>query len=182
MQIDSEKLYQGDTWNFSESFSDYPPSTHIVTLYTQKVNGIEIAAQGVADDEDSTMHEFTVPATDTIEIESGTYKYVYQAYEISTEKKYTFHLGVITVNPRHGGPSEDMIFWTNRLAELQTAYTSWAARGYAEITLPGGDSVKYEDGDKLLQHIAYAKTKINNLRNAERGCSNIKVHQAKFTY
>lgn len=182
MQIDSEKLYVGDTWNFSESFSDYPPSTHIVTLYIQKPDGNEIAVEGTEDDEDSSQHEFTVSYSDSLDFDSGTYKYAYQAHNKTTSAKTTFHVGAIKVLPRHGSPDDKIIFWSNLVSALETAYSSWVARGYAEITLPGGDTVKYEDGDKLRNHLALAESKVKSLRASERGASTIKRHQARFTY
>lgn len=178
MQLTSEILYQSDTWNWSESLTDYPPSTHTLKCYLKKATGDTITLPAEEDDEDSSKHEFTVTAATTASY-VGTYAYQFTVTNISTSEVTTIERGYIEVLPALSAASDERGYWAQTFATLQTAYTNMASREFAEIDLPGGKSVKY-DRRQLLRELNIAKDNMIKERRIAKGQSAKRLHKVKL--
>jgi len=149
--LDSKKLYVGDTWDFTESISDYPASSYTVTCYLKYQTSATISIVGVADGDD---HQFVKTAAATAAYTAGKYQYQFVAVDDGGVKTTTA-TGIITVYDALETATDSRGYWAKRLADLQTAYTNMAGREYTEIEI-AGRKVKYSRTE-LLSELSYAE-------------------------
>ena len=161
-----DSFNSGDTVLFTESFADYPNDTWTATLYLNAWNNT--AATSVSATNSGTLFLFTLSATVTAAIASGTYEY---AIVVSSgSQKATPKQGVISVLPNFAA-AQSLTFAQQQVALLQIAIAALNATTNSSVSFNGQAYSKANLSDYQRQlvyweaRVIFERDKIN----AQRG-------------
>ena len=181
MQLNEEKLYQGNTWNWSEQLADYDPTDYTLTLYLKLGTGDTISKEAAEDDEDATKHEFTYAAAATTNYTSGVYDYEFTVTKKSDSTVTSIDRGTVPVLPSLSASTDERTHYEKVLDALTSVIESRATREQGEITLPGGTAIKYLTPAELRTEYAYYKIMVKEERRRQNGQPSSTTHKIKFT-
>jgi len=153
MIIESLKLRQGDSWDFSEDLGSYEPASWDMAIVLKQGSNDAIVINTVTDGGNG-LFNVSVRSDVTSAIAPGKYSC---AYVLSSGvKKNTVWSGMVVVYPDLAVASDSRSYWETTAAALRDAYLRMAGRESAEVTL-NGNTVKYDRVEllKALNHAEY---------------------------
>lgn len=152
MQI-PQSLTAGDTWSWTDSFSDYPASTWTLTYYFVGPEAFNAVAVASGDD-----HETTVAATTTADYKPGTYDWIARVTDGSTVT--TVGQGRLTVAPNLANRKYDhRSFWRKVLDQLEPVILGRAGTDQLSMSI-AGRSLSRMSWDELLSVYDRAKFEV----------------------
>lgn len=152
MQIDKETLVAGLDWNWSESVSSYPASTHTLKYILKKGTNDPITLTSAADGE---AHEFTIDDALTSTYESGYYIYTAYVMEIADNDALTvIGTGVIEIKKDLATVSDARTHALTMVDNLRATIISLSTKTMSDVTIEGR-SYTYNDIEKLEKLLKY---------------------------
>lgn len=170
MNFPSLKYVQGDTWEWTESFSSYSAEEYTCKLYFKQGSTATLFLTAAA--YQTTGFKFTETAANTLLIPEGIYRYQFQL-EKGTEKVTPNEedaMGYFEIHPNINAVSDAYGFWYDTYTSLQTAYTNAVATGHIEaVSVPGGKTFNYRSLEDLQNALGHAKLMMEQARKKISG-------------
>lgn len=150
--ITDQKLYNGASGKWTESFSDYPASLYDLQIFLKQstTDAYELVIEKSGDDFNITYNAAM--------LQPGENQFQYLFTELSTGNKSVAFDGYVTVNQILGEGdqrNDDQII----LDSLIDARKRLAGREYVQITI-NGKATTFKDALKLDQEIVHYKKKL----------------------
>ncbi len=163
MNLLSQKLTAGDSWEWNESFSGYSPDTHTANCFLRLGTNEPIVIKGVKDGE---TFKFTRKPAETSSVPHGEYTFFYELskenFSLSTDpEKITINknLRLASTDPR----TQDEI----DLENAKAAYSRLIARETDEVDF-NGKRLKYTDRMILKKIIDQLERKLGIKKRVPR--------------
>lgn len=145
-----QSLTAGDTWSWTDSLSDYPAPTWVLTYYFRGPQAFNVPATA-----SGTDHASSVLATTTATYKAGDYDWF--ARVASGATVYSINSGRLAVAPNLALPSvEHRSFWRQVLDELEPVILNRASTDQLSMSI-AGRSLSRMSWDELLSVYDRAK-------------------------
>lgn len=162
--IESQKLYSGASWKWSESPLLSPDSSFTLNIYLKLAANAAIILAGTPQSDGSYL--FTKPASETAQIPSGDYSY--QIVAVKDPDAIVIAEGFIHIYPMLTSSSYDTRgYWQKVYQKFQDAYLLAAERGWAEIEI-NGKTIRYTR-DTLLKEMQNAEMRAKQETDSKSG-------------
>lgn len=172
--ITTQILYQGDTWEWEETNSEYPTSTHTLKYYIQKKDE---TPEEISSVNNSGAHKFTKAANLTQNIEGGIYKYQKKAVTILTSAVKTIGNGTIEILQSLTSGNDSRTFNQIILDALKATLQGRATREQHSMQI-SGRAIQYLTPMELRTEIEIYESKVeseNRLANGETGIPAVRI-------
>lgn len=161
MNITSQLLYAGASWNWIEDLSEYPAPEYTLKFFLKLRNNQTIELTGTAE---GSTHKFTVSSA-TTNIPNG--KYSYQAQAFKDNEMSLVETGSVDILPNLAVADDSREYWEQVVDEAKAAYKKLAGQVADQITLSNGKTITFANRAELLKIINNAEVKAG-LRKTRR--------------
>ena len=165
LQFESENLFSGADWAFTESLSDYPATDYTLDIIIKKGTGSAVTLNGSADGDD---FDFEKPADETAALGFGDFNYQAVATNIDTGKTSIIKSGVKAIHPLLTTSGDTRTYWEKIRDEAKEAYDKLAQLIAIEVNFKG-KVIKYAQRSELLSTINLAEQKIQEALDLQAG-------------
>lgn len=165
LQFESENLFAGADWSFTESLSDYPASEYSLDIIIKKSVDDAVVLTGVADADD---FNFSKTEEETTAIGFGDFKFQAKAVRKLDSKVFIIKSGTKTIHPLLSVFDDTRTYWEKIRDEAKECYDKLAQLTATEVNFKG-KVIKYAERGKLLEQINIAEIKIQEEIESQSG-------------
>jgi hypothetical protein len=174
LQINSENLFAGSDWSWSETLADYPSDTYDLTLLL-KYPAIDVIILNGAANVDSGF-DFAKPSAETSLLIEGEYFCQALIVKKSDSTKTVFDLEKIKITALLSANQDPRTYWQLVFDTVKESYLRLVNNETIEETYEG-KTYKYADAGKLRSIMNDAESRIASENNS--GISQ-KIYYGKF--
>lgn len=175
MQINSENLFAGSDWSWTETLTDYPSDTYDLTILLKQPNADVITLSGAANSQ--AGFDFAKPSDETALLLEG--EYYAQALFIKKigNTKTVLDLEKIKINALLSANQDPRTYWQQIFDTVRAAYLRLVNNETIEETY-NGKTYKFADAGKLRAIMNDAENRMDSENNP--GASTSKIIFGKY--
>jgi hypothetical protein len=138
-------LFCGSTWDWTDTFDDYPASLWDCTLYLELGTGATITLTPTKDGDDFI---FTKSAAQTAALLNGDYSFQYLFTELADTSNKQIESGIVRIEALLSATADPRSDDQKVLDALKAARLTIAGRDYVEVSI-NGKSSKFKTLDEI---------------------------------